>query len=318
VKSVRKGVNIMASVDQGVATTPVAGPVTASDVEERGPVGSGSKTDGIMRVIAYIVLIFVALLMFVPFAYAVATSFKLPPEALTISFGNMFWPENPATRAYEVAREANVARWFFNSVLVALIWIIGRVITCTMAGYAFARMRFPGRDIAFLMILSTLMIPGIVTIIPKFILLDNLNLLNSYGALTLPFLTDAFGIFLMKQFFESFPTEIEEAARVDGANRFRIFSQIVVPNAIPAISALTIFTFQGSWNAFLEPVIFISGSEPDLFTLPVGLANFQQAYYTDQPTLMAISVITTLPVAIFFLIFQRYFIQGQTSAAVKG
>jgi multiple sugar transport system permease protein len=211
-----------------------------------------------------------------------------------------------------------VARWFINSVLVALAWIVGRVISCTMAGYAFARMKFPGRDILFLMIISTLMIPGIVTIIPKFILLQNLSLLNTYGALTLPFLTDAFGIFLMKQFFESFPQEIEEAARVDGANRFRIFSQIVVPNAIPAIAALTIFSFQGSWNAFLEPVIFISGDRSDLFTLPVGLANFRQAYYTDQPTLMAMSVITTVPIAIFFLVFQRYFIQGQTSAAVKG
>jgi multiple sugar transport system permease protein len=308
----------MASVDQRAATTTVAGRVAAFDAANLGPVGNRSKSDVVVRIIAYIVLIFVALLMFVPFAYAVATSFKLPPEALTISFGNMFWPKDPAIRAYEVARESNVPRWFFNSVLVALVWIMGRVITCTMAGYAFARMKFPGRDIVFLMILSTLMIPGIVTIIPKFILLQNLGLLNNYGALTVPFLTDAFGIFLMKQFFESFPTEIEEAARVDGANRFRIFSQIVVPNAVPAISALTIFTFQGSWNAFLEPVIFISGNRPELFTLPVGLANFQQAYYTDQPTLMAISVITTVPVAIFFLVFQRYFIAGQTSAAVKG
>jgi multiple sugar transport system permease protein len=308
----------MASVDQGVATTPLAARSAAAEAPVRGPVGRRSRTDGLLRVIAYIVLIIVALLMFVPFAYAVGTSFKSPPEALTIDFGNIFWPEEPTLRAYEVARESNVTRWFFNSALVAGIWIVGRVITCTMAGYAFARMKFPGREILFLMILSTLMIPGIVTIIPKFILLQNLGLLNNYGALTVPFLTDAFGIFLMKQFFESFPTEIEEAARVDGANRFRIFSQVVVPNAIPAISALTIFTFQGSWNAFLEPVIFISGNRPELFTLPVGLANFQQAYYTDQPTLMAISVITTVPVAVFFLVFQRYFIQGQTSAAVKG
>jgi multiple sugar transport system permease protein len=279
---------------------------------------SVSGTDTGLKILAYVALITVALLMFVPFAYAVATSFKSKPEALQISFANMFWPKTPTWEAYRVAWDSNVGRWFLNSVLVACAWIAGRVISCTMAGYAFARMRFPGRDILFLLIISTLMIPGIVTIIPKFILLQNLHLLNSYGALTLPFLTDAFGIFLMKQFFESFPTEIEEAARVDGANRFRIFSQIVVPNAIPAISALTIFTFQGSWNAFLEPLIFISGDRSDLFTLPVGLANFKQAYYTDQPTLMAMSVISTVPIAIFFVIFQRYFIQSQTSSAVKG
>lgn len=279
---------------------------------------SASGTDTGLKVFAYLALITVALLMFVPFAYAVATSFKSKPEALQISFANMFWPKDPTWDAYRIAWDSNVGRWFLNSVLVAFAWIVGRVISCTMAGYAFARMRFPGRDILFLLIIGTLMIPGIVTIIPKFILLQNLNLLNTYGALTLPFLTDAFGIFLMKQFFESFPTAIEEAARVDGANRFRIFSQIVVPNAIPAISALTIFTFQGSWNAFLEPVIFISGNRSDLFTLPVGLANFKQAYYTDQPTLMAMSVISTLPIAIFFITFQRYFIQSQTSSAVKG
>ncbi len=309
---------MVSSVDQGVATTPAAEVVTTGQAPASGPSRGQGGLDTVFKVLAYVVLVFVAILMFVPFAYAVATSFKAPPEALTISFENMFWPKDATTRAYEVARDSNVTRWFFNSVFVALVWIVGRVITCTMAGYAFARMRFPGRDILFLLVLSTLMIPGIVTIIPKFILLQELGLLNSYGALTVPFLTDAFGIFLMKQFFESFPNEIEEAARVDGANRFRIFSQIVVPNALPAITALTIFTFQGSWNAFLEPVIFISGNRPELFTLPVGLANFQQAYYTDQPTLMAISVITTLPVAIFFIVFQRYFIQGQTSAAVKG
>lgn len=308
----------MSAADPGQATVPFAGSATAADAPQTGHARKRSWLDGTITIIAFVVLVVVALLMFVPFAYAVATSFKSPPEALTLSFANMFWPENPTTRAYEVARESNVTRWFFNSVFVALVWIVGRVITCTMAGYAFARMKFPGRDILFLIVLSTLMIPGIVTIIPKFILLQDLGLLNNYGALTVPFLTDAFGIFLMKQFFESFPNEIEEAARVDGANRWRIFSQIVVPNAVPAITALTIFTFQGSWNAFLEPVIFISGNRPELFTLPVGLANFQQAYYTDQPTLMAISVITTLPVAIFFVVFQRYFIQGQTSAAVKG
>jgi multiple sugar transport system permease protein len=308
----------MVTVDQKAAVEPVLAEVQAKNTDPPVPAGPKSGGDVALRTIAYIVLIFVALLMFVPFAYAAATSFKTKPEALQLAFSNMFWPRNPTTDAYQIAREANVTRWFFNSLIVALAWIVGRVIMCTMAGYAFARMKFPGRDIIFLAIISTMMVPGIVTIIPKFILLKNLHLLDSYGALTLPFLADAFGIFLMKQFFESFPTEIEEAARVDGANRFRIFSQIVVPNAIPAISALTIFTFQGSWNAFLEPLIFISGSRPDLFTLPLGLATFRGGHYTDQPTLMAMSVITTVPIAIFFIVFQRYFIEGSTSSAVKG
>lgn len=292
---------------------------TAKPLEEHQPVTpTTSRVDVVLKIVAYIVLIFVALLMFVPFIYSIATSLKTSQEVTQMTLRNMLWVTHPTSQAYEVARSANVFRWFFNSAIVAVVWIIGRAITDTMAGYALARMRFPGRDFVFLLIVSTMMIPGIVTIIPKFIILQKLHLLNTYGALMVPFLTDAFGIFLMKQFFESIPVELEEAARVDGANRYRMFAQIVLPNAMPALTALTIFTFQGSWNSFLEPLIFISGSKPELFTLPVGLATFRQTYYTDWPTLMAMAVITTVPMAIFFLIFQRYFVESQTSASIKG
>ncbi|MBA3377712.1 MAG: carbohydrate ABC transporter permease [Chloroflexia bacterium] len=157
-----------------------------------------------------------------------------------------------------------------------------------------------------------------MTVIPKFILLRDLNLLDSYGALTVPFLADAFGIFLMKQFFESIPRDLEGAARMDGASRYQIFRQIVLPNAIPAITALTIFSFQGSWNAFLEPVIFISGGSTDLYTLPVGLANFRAQFNTNWPVLMTIAVITTIPMAIFFVVFQRYFIASNVASGIKG
>ena len=141
-------------------------------------------------------------------------------------------------------------------------------------------------------------------------------MINTYGALTVPFVADAFGIFLMRQFFESIPVELEEAARVDGASRYRMFAQIILPNAMPALTALAIFSFQGSWNAFLEPLIFINNA--DLFTLPLGLAYFRQANYTEWPTLMAIAVITTVPIAIFYIIFQRWFVEGQVSSGIKG
>jgi multiple sugar transport system permease protein len=277
-----------------------------------------TPAERIMRVVAYFVLVFVALLMFVPFAFSVATSLKTTPETLHLTLGNMFWPQEFTTAAYRLAFDSNIARWFFNSAVIALAWIVGRCVMDTMAGYAFARMQFPGRDFMFLLILGTMMVPGIVTIIPKFILLRDLGLLNSYGALTIPFLADAFGIFLMKQFFQSIPIDLEEAARVDGASRYRIFLNIIVPNAIPAITALAIFSFQGSWNSFLEPVIFTSGGNTDLYTLPVGLANYRQEYLTNWPTLMAISVITTVPMAIFFLIFQRHFISSNVSSGIKG
>jgi multiple sugar transport system permease protein len=195
---------------------------------------------------------------------------------------------------------------------------VGRAVMDTMAGYAFARMQFPGRNFLFLLVLGTMMVPGIVTVIPKFILLRDLNLFNSYGALTIPFLADAFGIFLMKQFFEAIPRDLEEAARIDGANRYQIFRQIVLPNTIPAVAALAIFSFQGSWNSFLEPLIFISGGSSDLYTLPVGLANFRSEYATNWPVIMAIAVITTVPMAIFFIVFQRYFIASNVASGIKG
>jgi len=285
---------------------------------ETGQVG-GAQNPGerAVQIIAVVVLVTVALAMFIPFAFSIATSLKTSPEAAQLSFGNMFWPQDPTDAAYQTAFDSNIARWFFNSVLVALIWIVGRAIMDTMAGYAFAKMEFPGRKFLFLLVLGTMMVPGIVTVIPKFILLQDLNLLNTYGALTIPFLADAFGIFLMKQFFESIPRDLEEAARIDGASRYQIFRQIVLPNAIPAVAALTIFSFQGSWNSFLEPLLFTIGSS-DLYTLPVGLANFRAVYNTNYPVLMAIAVITTVPMAIFFVIFQRYFIASNVASGIKG
>ncbi|MBA2468020.1 MAG: carbohydrate ABC transporter permease, partial [Chloroflexia bacterium] len=204
-----------------MVANPMSGPKQGT-----GPV-AGSKTpaERTVQVIVFAILVFVALLMFVPFAFSIATSFKTSPEAAQLSFGNMFWPNAPTTAAYQTAFDSNIARWFFNSVFIALIWIAGRAIMDTMAGYAFAKMEFPGRKFLFLLVLGTMMVPGIVTVIPKFIVLDDLGLLNTYGALTIPFLADAFGIFLMKQFFESIPRDLEEAARIDGASRYQIFRQ---------------------------------------------------------------------------------------------
>jgi multiple sugar transport system permease protein len=218
--------------------------------------------------------------------------------------------------AYRTVFDSDIDRWFVNSTIVAVVWVVFRVFTAATAGYAFARMRFPGKNLLFIMVLSTIMIPGILTIVPKFLILKQLHLLDSYGALTLPFAADAFAIFLMKQFFESIPVELEEAARVDGASRYRMFAQIILPNAMPAITAVAIFSFQGSWNAFLEPLILINSA--DLYTLPLGLAYFRQTNYTDWPVLMAGAVITTIPIAIFYIVFQRWFVQGQISSGIKG
>ncbi len=294
-----------------VATKELAQPQQASaSSRQSNPLDLG------LQILAYVVLVLVALVMFVPFAFTIVTSLKTPSEAIHITLSNMFWPDSATLESYRTVFDSDLPRWFFNSALVAVIWVFGRAVIDTMAGYAFARMDFPGRKLVFLMILSTLMIPGIVTIIPKFLILDRLNLLDTYGALTLPFIASAFGIFLMKQFFESIPIELEEAARLDGASRYRMFREIVLPNAMPALATLTIFTFQGSWNSFLEPLIYISSSK--YFTLPLGLAFFSEEYKTDFPNQMAIAVITTVPIAIFFIIFQRYFVASNASSGIKG
>jgi multiple sugar transport system permease protein len=279
--------------------------------------GGTTLGDRIIRIIAYAALVFMALLMFVPFIFSLTTSVKTPAEAnRLLTLKGLFWPDEISFDAYRLVFDSDISRWFFNSAFVAAVWVIGRVFTATTAGYAFARIDFPGRQLLFVLVLSTIMIPGIVKVVPQFILLKNLHMIDSYWALTLPFVVDAFPIFLMKQFFESFPRELEEAARVDGASRYKMFSQITLPNAMPAITAVAIFSFAGSWNWFLEPLIFIN--DADLRTMPLGLAYFYRSYYTDWPTLMAIAVISTVPIAIFYLIFQRWFVEGQTKSGIKG
>lgn len=273
--------------------------------------------DRVIRVVAYIVLILVTILTIGPFYFSVALSFLPQPETVRFTLGSLIPSGSWQIDAYrDVFQTSDLPRWFLNSTLVALIWVVSRCLFDTMAGYAFARMNFPGKDFAFLAILSTLMIPGMVTLIPKFIILNNLNLLNTYGALTIPFLADAFGIFLMRQFFQNFPVDLEDAARLDGASRYRMFFQIALPNAGAALTTLVIFSFQGSWNSFLEPLIFIS--DANLRTLPIGLAFFRRENVTDYPIQMAVAVISIIPIVIIFFVFQRYFLQSQTSSGIKG
>jgi multiple sugar transport system permease protein len=274
-------------------------------------------TDRIIRFLAYLVLILVTIITIGPFYFSVALSFMPQPQTVRLELGNLF--PNPAWQldAYrQVFTSSDLPLWFLNSTVVALIWVVARCLFDTMAGYAFARMNFPGKDLAFLVILSTLMIPGMVTLIPKFIILNELGLLNTYGALTVPFLADAFGIFLMRQFFMNFPVDLEDAARIDGASRWRMFFQVALPNAGAALTTLVIFSFQGSWNNFLEPLIYIS--DASLRTLPIGLAFFRRENVVDYPLQMAVAIVSIIPIVIVFFVFQRYFLESSTSSGIKG
>lgn len=273
--------------------------------------------------LTYAVLIIFALAMILPFIFSVANSFKTLPD---INANPQILTADPelgwSTAGYQKILNADnpgFARALFNSAFVAFWVTVGKIIFDSLAGYALARIKFPGRGLAFALLVGTLMIPGIVLLIPRYLVLKQIGLLDTYLALILPNIADAFGIFLMKQFFESIPAEIEEAAEIDGCSRLRMFFTIVLPMAVPAVTALAIFSFQGSWNDFTGPLIALSRND-DLYTLPLALALLRGATGTalQWDILIPGAVITTLPMAIVFFLFQRLFVEGVSYSGVKG
>lgn len=288
------------------------------------------------------ILIIVALIEVMPFVFTVANSFKclpainqnpaaiipVPPYGIDCVQDGRVLPAaatstaltfNPTLDGYEEVFAANLGLWFMNSLIFSVSITILHVILDSLAGYALSRIRFPGNRAIFFIILGTLMIPGVVLLIPRFIILQQLGILNTYQGLIIPLAADAFGIFLMKQFFDTVPVEIEEAAMVDGASRFVIFFRVVLPLATPALTALAIFSFQGQWNNFMDALIIIGGN-PQLYTLTLGLATLRGA---SGETLrwhqfLAGAVITTVPLAIVFFTFQRYFVEGTSYSGLAG
>ena len=257
-----------------------------------------------------------ALIFLYPFFYAVLASFKPLPEIAADPA--QLWPETWTLDAYRMLAAFNVPRWLMNSALIAVIVTLATVAFASLAGYALARIRFPGSRIVFLGMIGTMMVPGIVMLIPMFMVLKFLGLIDTYGGLILPKLVTVYGVFLMTQFFQSIPVELEEAARIDGANRFQTYLRVVLPLARAALIALTIATFQGSWNEFMHPLIVITVNQ-DLYTLPLGLALLRgnMGQNLQWNVLMAGSMLTTLPMALIFIFFQRYFIQGVSYGGVK-
>ncbi|MBA3779637.1 MAG: carbohydrate ABC transporter permease [Chloroflexi bacterium] len=243
-------------------------------------------------------------------------SFKPAPEFLRIP--PTWIPEAPTLDNYRRLFEVlDFPRFFFNSAVVAVAVTGGNLVFCSMVGYALAKLKFVGRNQLFLLVLATLMIPGSVTVIPLYILMSMLGLTNSFGGLILPFLATAFGVFLMRQFMLGIPDELLEAARIDGASEVRIFFQVVMPLATPALATLGILTFLGSWNSFFWPLIV--ASEDEMFTLPVALATFATgAYQADHGLLMAGSLVIVLPVLIVFILLQRLFTEGIATTGIKG
>jgi len=265
--------------------------------------------------LSYIFLVLIGISMIVPLLWMVSTSLK--GEAESVLSHTKWWPEVLHWENYRaVWVEIDFARALFNSVVVTLAVTFGQVFTSSLAAFAFARLNFFGRDRIFLGYLATLMIPSAVTMIPVFLLLRELHWINSYYALIIPAMFSAYGTFLLRQFFLSIPAELEEAAVLDGCGTFGIYRHVILPLSKPALSALAILTFIGSWRSFMWPLIVTHYSE--MYTLPVALTAFQDMHTVQWTLLMAGSLIMVLPMLIVFIVGQRFFIEGIRLGAIKG
>jgi multiple sugar transport system permease protein len=261
----------------------------------------------------HVVVVVGAAIMFFPFLWTVITSIS-PGVGLTVTPALI--PEHPSLEAYErLFAERPFGRVILNSFGLAATTTIIQLITSSTAAYAFSRLPFRGRGAVFAVYLATMMIPLQVLIVPLFVELKTFGLLNTYLGALLPTFASAFGIFLLRQAINQVPRELDEAATLDGAGHFRIFWTIILPNIRPALATLTIFSFMGSWNSFLWPLVVLR--KPELQTLPIALAGLQGQYTTEWDIIMAGSVVSILPMLALYIFAQKYIIQGVASSGIK-
>ena len=262
----------------------------------------------------YPLLILIALVGLLPYYWMVSSSVKTP--------ANMFavppqWIPHPINwGAYgEAWRAQDFTRYFLNSTLVSVAITAGNLLLASLAGYSLSKFRYAGRGVLFLLILSTMMLPLEVTMVPLFLIVKKLDWPNTYAGLIVPFLVEGFGVFLMRQYLQSIPNELIEAARIDGASEFRIYAQIVMPLCKPALAALGVFTFREAWDMYIWPLIIVT--KDSLRTLPLGISLFMSSFGTAWDQLMAVAAIGTLPMVLLFFFLQRSFIQGIAISGLK-
>ncbi len=269
------------------------------------------------EIIKYMLLAVISVFFILPWLWMVSTSLKSPEE---LAVYPIIWIPSPIRwdNYFEAFRQANFLRYFVNTLWIAIPSVIGAVISNALVAYGFARVRWPGRDWVFNLVLATLILPGFVTFIPLYIIFKNLDWINTYRPLVVPaFLGNPFFIFLLRQFFMTLPEELADAARVDGASELRIFSQIVLPLARPALAVVALFQFIGSWNDYFGPLIFLNDTE--LYTISLGIANMRSTYgFSNFAWIMAASVMSVLPMIALFFFAQRTFTEGITLTGLKG
>ena len=276
-------------------------------------VGRGFRWD---RLLIYALLVLIALFFVVPLLWMISTSLKTDSAVFT---DTGFIPENPTLANFERVLTASgdtpVFRWLLNSLIVSTVGTLLTVVLTSLSAYAFARMDFRFKNVLFGILITTLLLPGVMFLVPQFLLIDIFGLFNTIPALILPGLAGVFGIFFMRQFFLGIPVELEEAAYVDGANRFRTFWSVVLPLAGPALATLAVISFLAYWNDYLWPLVVCEGSG---CTLPAGLRTFQGSYTASFGLLMAGATLAAIPVLIVYIAAQRWIVQSVTSAGIKG
>jgi len=285
------------------------------------------------KLLVYGLLTLVAIISLFPLYWLFSTA--LTPASSTIKIPPEIIPTNPTLSNIteimqrtglgkldlpgltEPIRMSRLLLWFVNTAFIAIFSTAVHLLFDSMAGYAFAKRKFPGSNLFFWMILAALMIPGQVTLVPLYVMITKMKLINSYAGVILPGLADVIGIFLLKQFIQTLPSELEEAARMDGASEWGIYTNIILPLSTPALAVTAIFAFQRYWNAFLWPLVVLQS--PDLFTLQVGLSFVHTGEFgTNYGLLMAGAALASIPMILFFFAFQKYFMQGLRIGAVKG
>ncbi|MEC4804974.1 MAG: carbohydrate ABC transporter permease [Jaaginema sp. PMC 1079.18] len=275
-----------------------------------------AKQPQFKTVIIYLVLSAIALLMLFPLLWLLGTSLKSPTEDI-FGFPPRIIPQSPTLGNFVIAwQTAPFGRYLFNSLLVAVLTVVLNLIFCSLAAYPLARLNFFGKDLIFATIISTIMIPFQIVMIPLYVLTVELGLRNTYLGLIFPSLATAFGIFLLRQAFLGVPKELEEAARIDGCTELGIWWNVMLPAVRPALITLAIFTFIGSWSDFLWPLIVLDN--PDYYTLPLGVAKLAGTFSLDWRLIAAGSIISIAPVLILFLFVQRYIIPSEAGSGVKG
>ncbi len=259
-------------------------------------------------------LVLGAFFVLVPLFWMISTSFKTLDKVFSLPIVWIPWPLHWENYPNAFS-QFNFPRYFLNSFVIAIAVTLTNIFFCSLAGYSLAKFRYPSREFIFVAILSTLMLPMEVVMVPTFLIVKQFGWLNSYAGLIAPFVIDAFGIFLMRQYILGIPTDLIEAARIDGCSEFRIYWRVIMPLCKPALAALAIFTFRESWDQFIWPLIIISRDE--LKTLPLGIAMFESSFGTAYNEVMAVAVIGMIPMALLFFFFQRAFVQGIVLTGMK-